>query len=144
MTQGDRPRIFPTRSIIKDGSKYWGPYDSVFAMKSMLETIRKAFDLCTCACSSKNIDKSRGIPKWHSCFEDYLDHCSVNIPIDIYQDHIQKVTQLLNGRTGELIAVLKDEMVIASEALAFEEAPPGCICGKFISTTIFKFINRFH
>ena len=122
MTQGDRPRIFPTRSIIKDGSRYWGPYDSVFAMKSMLETIRKAFDLCTCACSSKNIDKTRGIPKWHSCFEDYLDHCSVNIPIDIYQDHIQKVTQLLNGRTGELIAVLKDEMVIASEALAFEEA----------------------
>jgi len=122
MTQGDRPRIFPTRSIIKDGSKYWGPYDSVFAMKSMLETIRKTFDLCTCACTSKNIDKSRGLPKWHSCFEDYLDHCSVNIPLDIYRDHISKVTQLLNGRTSELISILKDEMAMASESLAFEEA----------------------
>jgi excinuclease ABC subunit C len=122
MTQGDRPRIFPTRSIIKDGSRYWGPYDSVFSMKSMLETIRKTFDLCTCSCTSKNIDKSRGLPKWHSCFEDYLDHCSINIPIDIYQDHINKVTQLLNGRTTELISILKDEMFLASESLAFEEA----------------------
>lgn len=122
MTQGDRPRIFPTRSVIKDGSKYWGPYDSVFAMKSMLETIRKAFDLCTCACSSKNIDKTKGLPKWHSCFEDYLDHCSVNIPVDIYQDHIQKVTQLLNGRTSELTSILKEEMAMASDSLAFEEA----------------------
>ena len=49
ITKDDKPRVFPTRTIVKDGSKYYGPYDSVINMKRMLETIRKAFDLCTCA-----------------------------------------------------------------------------------------------
>ena len=68
ITQDRKSRVYPTRTIIKDGSKYYGPYDSVTNMKRMLETTRKAFDLCTCAVSIKNIDKTRGVPKWHSCF----------------------------------------------------------------------------
>mgnify|MGYP003112546789 FL=1 len=66
ITKETKPRVFPTRTVIKDGSKYYGPYDSVGAMKRMLETIRKAFGLCTCAVSQKTIDKTRGVPKWHS------------------------------------------------------------------------------
>ncbi len=122
MTTSDRPRIFPTRSVIRDGSRYWGPYDNVLAMRAMLETIRKTFGLCTCACSSRSIDKTRGLPKWSSCFEDYFDDCSANIPLDVYKDIIVKVTRLLNGRTGELVRELKEEMHLAAEAMAFEEA----------------------
>lgn len=122
VTPGDRPRVFPTRSTIKDGSRYYGPYDHVGKMKHMLEVIRKAFGLCTCACSPRNIDKSRGIPKWHSCFEGYFENCSGDWPLDRYQDTMQKVVQLLNGRTASLIRELKEEMQIAAQALDFEEA----------------------
>ena len=118
----DRPRIFPTRTVIKDGSKYFGPYDSVVQMKRMLETIRAAFGLCTCACSPKMIDRSRYLPKWHNCFDDYFDNCSVNLAADIYQDNIDKVVKLLNGRTDGLIRELKEEMGIAAAALQFEKA----------------------
>jgi excinuclease ABC subunit C len=122
MTAGERPRIFPTRSVIRDGSRYWGPYDNVAAMKAMLETIRKTFGLCTCACTSRSIDKTRGVPKWNSCFEDYFDDCSVQLSVDIYSDIIAKVTRLLNGRTSELVRDLRDEMQLAAEAMAFEDA----------------------
>lgn len=122
MTAGERPRIFPTRSVIRDGSRYWGPYDNVMAMKAMLETIRKTFGLCTCACTSRNIDRTRGLPKWGSCFEDYFDDCSVNLPVDVYNDITSKVVRLLNGRTGELVRDLKEEMHLAAEAMAFEDA----------------------
>jgi excinuclease ABC subunit C len=122
MTTGERPRIFPTRTVIRDGSRYWGPYDNVMAMKAVLETIRKTFGLCTCACTSRSIDKTRGLPKWNSCFEDYFDDCSVHLPIDVYSDIIAKVTRLLNGRTSELVRDLKEEMQLAAEAMAFEEA----------------------
>lgn len=108
--------------MIKDGSKYYGPYDSVVNMKRMLETIRKAFDLCTCAVSIKNIDKTRSIPKWHSCFDDYLQNCSGDWENDRYVDTIKKVERLLNGQTEVLIREIKEEMQIASDALAFEEA----------------------
>jgi len=122
ITKEDKPRVFPTRTIIKDGSKYYGPYDSVVNMKRMLETIRKAFDLCTCAVSIKNIDRTRGIPKWHSCFDDYLENCSGDWESERYNVIVSKVERLLNGKTEVLIRELKEEMEIASSALAFEEA----------------------
>ncbi len=122
ITKAAKPRVFPTRTVIKDGSKYFGPYDSVVNMKRMLETIRKAFDLCTCAVSQKNIDRHRGIPKWHSCFDDYLENCSGDWDNEKYQETIKKVERLLNGQTDALIRDIKEEMEIASSALAFEEA----------------------
>lgn len=122
VTQDLKPRVYPTRTIIKDGSKYYGPYDSVTNMKRMLETIRKAFDLCTCAVSIKNIDKTRGVPKWHSCFDDYLQNCSGDWDDERYQETIKKVERLLNGHSEALIRDIKEEMQIASDALAFEEA----------------------
>lgn len=122
ITKDDKPRVFPTRTVLKDGSKYFGPYASVMNMKRMLETIRKAFDLCTCAVSIKSIDKTRGIPKWHSCFDDYLENCSGDWNNERYNETIKKVERLLNGHTEALARDIKEEMEIASSALAFEEA----------------------
>lgn len=122
ITNEDRPRVFPTRTIIKDGSQYYGPYDSVNGMKRMLEVIRKAFGLCTCAVSIKILDKTKNAPKWHSCFDDYLGSCSAELPMLTYQSNIEKVTKLINGKTSLLIRELKEEMQIAAQAMAFEQA----------------------
>lgn len=122
LTKGGRPRVFPTRTVIKDGSKYFGPYDHVGKMRRMLETIRKTFDLCTCAVSPKLINKSKGMPKWHSCFDDYLENCSGDWDIERYQTAMEKVERLLSGRTEKLMREIKEEMSIASDALHFEEA----------------------
>lgn len=122
ITRGRKPRVYPTRTIIRDGSKYFGPYDHVGHMRRMLETIRKAFGLCTCAVSPKMVDKSRGAPKWHSCFDDYLQNCSGDWDDETYQSTIEKVERLLSGKTGDLIREVKEEMEIASQALEFEKA----------------------
>lgn len=122
VTNDERPRVFPTRTVINDGSKYYGPYDSVTHMKRMLETIRKAFNLCTCAVSRKNIDRTRGAPQWHSCFDEYLEQCSGDWDLEEYQAAIEKVERMLNGRTDALMRDLKEEMQMASEALEFEQA----------------------
>jgi len=122
VTNDERPRVYPTRTVINDGSKYYGPYDSVTHMKRMLDTIRKAFDLCTCAVSRKNIDRTKGPPKWHSCFDDYLESCSGDWDLEKYQATIDKVERMLNGRTDALIRDLKEEMSIASDTLEFEQA----------------------
>jgi excinuclease ABC subunit C len=122
ITNDSKPRVYPTRTVVRDGSKYFGPYDHVGHMRRMLETIRKTFNLCTCAVSPKMIDKSRGAPKWHSCFDDYLENCSGDWNPDEYQNAIDKVERLLTGKTEDLIREIKEEMQIASDALAFEEA----------------------
>ncbi|NBW70044.1 MAG: excinuclease ABC subunit C [Bacteroidetes bacterium] len=122
ITNEERPRVFPTRTILKDGSQYFGPYDSVGGMKRMLEVIRKAFDLCTCAVSIKTLDKTKNTPKWNSCFDDYLGSCSAERDLLEYQTTIEKVTKLINGRTRELIKEIKEEMEMASSAMEFEQA----------------------
>lgn len=122
ITNSERPRVFPTRTFVNDGSTYYGPYDSVGKMRRMLTAIRKSFGLCTCAVTVKNMDRTKNIPKWHSCFNDYLKDCSGDWNIEEYQATIQKVENLLNGKTDQLIRNLKDEMEIASSALEFEQA----------------------
>lgn len=122
VTNDERPRVFPTRTVINDGSKYYGPYDSVTHMKRMLETIRKTFNLCTCAVSRKNIDRTRGAPQWHSCFDEYLEQCSGDWDAEEYRSTVDKVERMLNGRTDALMKDLKEEMKIASESLEFEQA----------------------
>jgi excinuclease ABC subunit C len=122
VTKDERPRVFPTRTVINDGSKYYGPYDSVTHMKRMLDTIRKAFDLCTCAVSRKNVNREKGPPKWYSCFDDYLESCSADWDLEEYQATIEKVERMLNGRTDALVRDLKQEMSIASDALEYEKA----------------------
>lgn len=122
ITDEERPRVFPTRTVINDGSTYYGPYDSVKHMKRMLETIRKTFNLCTCAVSRKNVDRTKGMPKWHSCFDDYLESCSGDWNLEEYQATIDKVERLLNGRMDDLMRSIKEEMEIASDALEFEHA----------------------
>ncbi|TVR26480.1 MAG: excinuclease ABC subunit C [Balneolaceae bacterium] len=122
ITGDRRPRVYPTRTVVKDGSKYFGPYDHVGHMRRMLETIRKTFDLCTCAVSPKMIDKSRGAPKWHSCFDDYLKNCSGDWEEQRYISTIEKVERLLSGKTDDLVREIKEEMEIASAAMEFEEA----------------------
>lgn len=122
ITKGERPRVYPTRTVIRDGSKYYGPYDHVGHMRRMLETIRKTFGMCTCAISPRTIDKSRGVPKWHSCFDDYLKNCSGDWPVEEYTEAIRKAERLLSGKTEGLMREIRQEMEIAAGALAFEEA----------------------
>jgi excinuclease ABC subunit C len=122
ITRGDKPRIFPTRIAKFDGLKYFGPYDSAFMMRRMLELIAESFGLCSCACSIKNLDPGRGIPKWRSCFNAYVGKCSAEWPDDVYRDTITKVEKLLQGKTNGLIRELREEMMLAAQALQFEQA----------------------
>jgi excinuclease ABC subunit C len=122
VTNDERPRVFPTRTVIKDGSQYFGPYDSVVKMKRMLEITRKTFGLCTCAVSPKLVDRTRGMRKWHSCFNEYIDECSGDWDHEEYQETMKKVLRLLHGKPDQLIKDLREEMELASQALNFEYA----------------------
>jgi len=57
------PRVFKTRTVIKDGSEYFGPYASVKMMNTILDLVRKNYKLRTCAyhLNQENIEKG---PFW--------------------------------------------------------------------------------
>jgi excinuclease ABC subunit C len=67
------PRIFWTRRIVKDGSKYLGPYASVSMMHAILSLIKDTYPLRTCnlALTRQNIDAG----KFKVCLEYQLGNC---------------------------------------------------------------------
>ncbi len=118
------PRVFLTRKIINDGSKYYGPYTSVKTMNLMLNTIRSIFKLRTCSLrlSESNIDAG----KFQTCLEYHIKRC--NGPCigleskSRYDSTIMQVEKLIQGKTGELLKLLESEMKDLSTRMDFEEA----------------------
>jgi len=118
------PRIFWTRRIVRDGSKYLGPYASVSMMHAMLDLIKEAYPLRTCnlALTRQNIDAG----KFKVCLEYQLGNCKG--PCQNYQseddyDHnIEEITEILNGKTGAVLRNLKSDLDEAVTTLNFEAA----------------------
>ncbi len=118
------PRVFPTRRVKKDGSKYFGPYTDVKSMRLMLDTIRYIFRLRTC--SLKLTPKPIAAGKYSLCLQYHIQKCEgpcVGLQTEAsYDITVKQVEQLLNGKTGTLIRLLKDEMKDQADATNFEIA----------------------
>ncbi len=118
------PRIFPTRRIQRDGSKYFGPYTDVKNMKLMLSTIRMIFKIRTCSLKLNPEPIAAG--KYQVCLEYHINKCAGPCvgyqSEESYNQIIKQVEQLLNGHTRELISLLEDEMKQLAGAMRFEDA----------------------
>jgi excinuclease ABC subunit C len=118
------PRIFWTRRIIRDGSKYLGPYASVSMMHNILELIRETYPLRTCnlPLTRENIDKG----KFRVCLEYQLGNCkgpcqSLQTEED-YDNSIEEIKDILNGKIGTVLRGLKTELDNAVANMNFEYA----------------------
>jgi len=113
------PRIFLTRQILKDGSKYLGPFHSSTAVQETVELIRKVFPLRTC---SDTVFRNRTRPcleyQMHRC----LGPCTLPVDPEEYRRHLKNALLLLEGKNTELVTQLTVRMHTAAEALHFEEA----------------------
>jgi excinuclease ABC subunit C len=113
------PRVLVTRRIVKDGSRYFGPFASASAVRDTLDTIRKVFPLRTC---SDHVFRNRSRP----CIEYDIKRClgPCVLPVDraAYDEHLRQVMLLLEGRNSEVVRHLRQRMSEAAEAERFEDA----------------------
>jgi excinuclease ABC subunit C len=118
------PRIFWTRRIIKDGSKYLGPYASVSMMHNILGLIKETYPLRTCnlQLTPQNIEKG----KFKVCLEYQLGNCKgpcQNYQTeDDYEHNIDEIKDILNGKIGAVLRSLKADMDQAINDLNYEHA----------------------
>lgn len=118
------PRIISTRRVIKDGSKYFGPYPSVYVVNTLLELFRELFYLRTCNydLSQKNIDDG----KYRSCLELQIGFCKAPCigreSERTYNEYIAQIEHILKGNIAPVLRLLKEKMTAAAEILDFEEA----------------------
>ena len=118
------PRIFQTRTVIKDGSEYFGPYTSVYLVKTILEFFRQLYPLRNCSLnlSDKNIKNK----KFKVCLEYHMKNClGPCIGEQNNNDYLLGVNHLRRIITGDIKSViqhLKKEMQKLSKNLEYEKA----------------------
>ncbi|PSQ93265.1 MAG: excinuclease ABC subunit C [Bacteroidetes bacterium SW_4_67_19] len=118
------PRVFPTRTLEKDGSDYFGPYTDSSNMKEVLGVVRSAFKLRTCKLDLEQEKIDAG--KYDVCLEYHIENCKG--PCEGYQSEadynetIEQVKQLLRGHVDALTDRLEEEMERAAEGKDYEKA----------------------
>ncbi len=118
------PRIYPTRHLVNDGSKYFGPYTDVKSMKASLRMINQIFRIRSCKLdlTEENINAK----KFKICLDYHIKKCDGPceglISAFAYHEMVREVIQLLKGKTDELIKSLTEKMNKAVENLEFEKA----------------------
>ena len=124
VTHEPYPRVFITRTIRKDGSRYFGPYTDVKNVRSALKAIRDIFMIRSCnyAIDDEVIRKK----KIRVCLDYHIKKCEGPceglVSRERYQGMINQVASLLKGKTGTLIRTLRAEMEAHAGAMRFEEA----------------------
>ncbi len=118
------PRVFMTRKLIADGSSYYGPYASVPAVKTLLELIRKLFQIRTC--SLPLTPKSIAEGKFRVCLEYHLGNCRAPcvglISEEEYNSQIERIKEIIKGDLNGITSHLEAEMRRYAAELKFEEA----------------------
>jgi len=124
VTKEPFPQIFPTRDVMQDGSKYFGPYTDVKSMKSSLRMINKIFKIRSC--SYHIDDEVIAKKKIKVCLDYHIKKCDGPceglISVEDYGKMVNQVVKVLRGKTTILIDELKEEMIKASKKLNFEIA----------------------
>lgn len=118
------PRIYQTRNIIRDGSRYYGPYPSVYTAKVMLQLVKELYPLRTCKypLTPENIRDG----KYSVCLEYHIKRCKGPCEglqsLEEYMRNIAEIKEILRGNISQVSKHLYEQMMQLSAELKFEEA----------------------
>lgn len=113
------PKLSVTRQLVKDGSRYFGPYTSVWAVHQTLDAIRRIFPYLTC---DREITGQDARPCLYYDIKLCTGPCIGAINKDEYRQMIDDLCQFLEGRSEGIIQRLKSEMDNAAESMRYEKA----------------------
>ncbi|AYN01373.1 excinuclease ABC subunit UvrC [Chryseobacterium sp. 3008163] len=120
----DFPRIFLTRTKIKDGSEYYGPYAKVRPAKILLDTIKHIYKLRTCNLNLASTKIDDG--KYKVCLEFHIKNCEGPCEglesKEDYDEKIDAIRGIIKGDFQTAKKYLINQMMKYAENLQFENA----------------------
>jgi len=113
------PKVTVTRQMIEDGSRYFGPYTSAWAVYQTLDVLRKVFPYLTCDREITGLDK-------RACLYYDIKLCSAPCigasSQAQYREMISDLMDFLSGKSDGIVQRLQGQMEKASEEMRFEKA----------------------
>lgn len=118
ITKEKYPRVYKTRRVLQDGSSYFGPFQDVNQIIKYLDVIENLFPLRKC--------RGRLKKRKHPCLYYHIKKCRAPccgyVSHEEYHEDVERIRNLLKGKTDELRVSMKKKMEEASLALEYEEA----------------------
>lgn len=118
------PRVFYTRRVVKDGSQYFGPFTSMFLVRTLIDLFKATYKLRTCNFALTKENVSRG--KFKVCLEYHIGNCLGPCEDyqseDAYNESIDEIRHILKGNISSVVNHLKDQMKMHASELDFERA----------------------
>ena len=118
------PRIFSTRTILDDGSLYFGPYTSAATVRTLLTLIRELYPIRTC--KHKLITENIASEKFSLCLEYHLGNClgpCTGLQTEInYDVSIIQIQNILKGNLKDVNLYLKRQMKEFAGNFQYEKA----------------------
>ena len=106
------PRVFSTRRLVRDGSKYFGPYPSVKVLNTLLTLLKELYPLRNCSfdLSKQKIEERR----YKVCLEYHIGNCKgpceAKQTESQYQLYITQIENIVKGNLNSVVQVLKNMM----------------------------------
>ena len=124
VSSGDFPKVFLTRRVVKDGSRYFGPYSSVVHARNLMEFIQSIYPIRTC--NLKITPDAILHKRFRPCLNFHIGKCKGccigAISRKEYNENIEEIVALLKGGGREIIQHYKTLMLAAAENMDFEGA----------------------
>ena len=124
VSAGDFPKVFLTRRVVKDGSRYFGPYSSVVHARNLVEFFHSIYPIRTCNLKITPEAILRG--KYRPCLNFHIGKCKGccvgAISQKEYAANIEEIVSLLKGGGREMIQHYKNLMQEAAQQMDFENA----------------------
>jgi excinuclease ABC subunit C len=118
------PRVFKTRNLIRDGSKYFGPYTSIYTVRTLLELFKSEYKLRTC--NYQLTDENIKSGKYNVCLEYHIGNCEGPceglVSAEKYNQGIEDIIDILKGNISGVIKHLELRMADMASQMNFEEA----------------------
>ena len=121
---GNFPKVFLTRKMVRDGSRYFGPYSSVVHARNLVEFFHSIYPLRTCKLSITSDAILHH--KYRPCLNYHIGKCKGccvgGISQKEYNENIEEIVSLLRGGGRDIIQHYKLLMQEAAMNMEFEKA----------------------
>lgn len=118
------PRVYKTRNVVKDGSRYFGPYTSVQSVNALLEIFRRVYKIRTCRLNLTPENIAAG--KFKVCLEYHIKRCEGPCEalqsLADYNKNIEEIIEILKGNVAIIERQIHEKMQALAGQLRFEEA----------------------
>ena len=124
ITNEPYPQVLLTRKIVKDGSKYFGPFTDVYGLRTTLKALHKVFPVRSC---SFFLDEQViADKKVKLCLDYHIRKCEGPceglVSMEHYQEMIDRIDRFMRGKTKETEDYITEQMQNASTSMLYEEA----------------------